>query len=240
MGARNSSDRTSGDLKPRRRTKQQLDILRTPTYPAPPMPPERPPVKGRYSVVRYVEGRREIVSHGFRDADEAASLARRFMEDPDRRNRDLFVAVEYASHSGIPSGAPPHKPMPIKKRKVRRKKYQSGYIVSRVQPPHYVVIASGLPTFEAAWEEARPRVRANIHDDVLYFVEWRGLAIAVSDTPYSPADLPEEDEDDKYPWELEDWHGDMSLLARYGDELGLGIPAQWGKGRRSRKGDYIT
>lgn len=32
---------------------------------------------------------------------------------------------------------------------------------------------------------------------------------------------------------------DLSLLARPEEELGLGIPAQWGKGRNSRKGDYI-
>ncbi len=34
-------------------------------------------------------------------------------------------------------------------------------------------------------------------------------------------------------------HRDLSLLARTDEELGLGIPAQWGKGRKSRKGDYI-
>ena len=33
--------------------------------------------------------------------------------------------------------------------------------------------------------------------------------------------------------------GDLSLVARTDEELGLGIPAQWGKGRHSRKGEYI-
>ncbi len=40
-------------------------------------------------------------------------------------------------------------------------------------------------------------------------------------------------------WEVEDRRSDVSLVARPVEELGLGIPAQWGKGRKSRKGDYI-
>jgi hypothetical protein len=40
-------------------------------------------------------------------------------------------------------------------------------------------------------------------------------------------------------WEIEDRKSDASLASRSEEELGLGIPAQWGKGRRSRKGDYI-
>lgn len=36
-----------------------------------------------------------------------------------------------------------------------------------------------------------------------------------------------------------DRRGDLSLLDRTEEELGLGIPAQWGKGRRNRKGWYI-
>lgn len=33
--------------------------------------------------------------------------------------------------------------------------------------------------------------------------------------------------------------GDISLVTRSEEEMGLGIPAQWGKGRSHRKGDYI-
>jgi len=40
-------------------------------------------------------------------------------------------------------------------------------------------------------------------------------------------------------WEIEDRRSDIALAYREEEELGLGIPAQWGKGRRSRKGDYI-
>jgi hypothetical protein len=40
-------------------------------------------------------------------------------------------------------------------------------------------------------------------------------------------------------WEVSDRHGDLSLASRFEEELGLGIPAQTNKGRRSRKGDYI-
>lgn len=43
----------------------------------------------------------------------------------------------------------------------------------------------------------------------------------------------------RHDWEVEDRHGDLSLLDRTEEELGLGIPAQWGKGRRNRKGWYI-
>lgn len=39
--------------------------------------------------------------------------------------------------------------------------------------------------------------------------------------------------------EVEDRAGDASLAARSEEELGLGIPAQTNRGRRSRRGDYI-
>lgn len=43
----------------------------------------------------------------------------------------------------------------------------------------------------------------------------------------------------RHDWEVEDRRTDASLVVRPEEELGLGIPAQWGKGRRSRKGEYI-
>lgn len=39
--------------------------------------------------------------------------------------------------------------------------------------------------------------------------------------------------------EVEDRAGDIALVIRPEEELGLGIPAQTNKGRRSRKGEYI-
>jgi len=39
--------------------------------------------------------------------------------------------------------------------------------------------------------------------------------------------------------EIDDCRRDVTLYIRSEDELGLGIPAQANKGRRSRKGDYI-
>lgn len=224
---------------PRSRSKQenhsQRRIL---THLTPPATPKRP-FKGTYGVVRYTAGRREIVGDGMREIEEAVRLARKFMADPTRRDREFYVAVKRPAHNRIPAGIPPHKTRFIKKHKVHHHRHGSGYAVSHVQPPYHVVLLDNLPSFAEAWEAARQYLRASIHDDVLYFVERRGLAIAVSDTPYVPADLPEEEEDEKYPWELKEAHGDMSLLSRHGDEVGLGIPAQWGKGRRNRKGPYI-
>ena len=43
----------------------------------------------------------------------------------------------------------------------------------------------------------------------------------------------------RHDWEVEDRQTDASLAVRPDDELGIGLPAQWGKGKRSRKGDYI-
>jgi len=44
----------------------------------------------------------------------------------------------------------------------------------------------------------------------------------------------------RHDWEIEDRPGDMPVFPANDDELlGLGTPAQWGKGRRSRKGWYI-
>lgn len=43
----------------------------------------------------------------------------------------------------------------------------------------------------------------------------------------------------RHDWEIEDRDGDISLVVRDEDELGIGIPAQTGKGRRSRRGQYI-
>lgn len=226
----------------RKRTKQEEHLLRsTLTHPTPSATPKRP-LKGAHGVVRYTVGRREIVSHGMREIEEAVWLASKFMADPTRSNSELYVAVERPSYHRIPVGIPPHKMMPVKKHEVHRPRGPNRgneFAVSRVQSPYHVVLLDGLPTLAEAWEAARPYVRRSMHNDVLYFIERRGLAIAVSDTPYVPAGFLQEDEDDKYPWELKEAHGDMSLLSRQSDELGLGIPAQWGKGRHNRKGPYI-
>lgn len=227
---------------PRSRTKEEARLLqKTLTHPKPEATLKRP-LKGTYGVVRYTAGKREIVSHGMREIEEAVRLARKFMDDPTRKNRELYVAVERPSHNRIPVGIPPHKTKFVKKHQVHRPHGPNRgtvYAVSRVQPPYHVVLLDGLPSIAEAWEAARPYVRRSMDNDVLYFIERRGLAIAVSDTLYVPADFLKEEEDDKYPWELKEARGDMSLLSRQDDELGLGIPAQWGKGRRNRKGPYI-
>lgn len=196
--------------------------------------------RGVWCVVRYSAGHREIVSRGFRDPNDATKLALSFIHDPVRKDRELYVVVEYAMSAKIPVGIPPHKTTRVKRRYAHPKRHLAGYVVARVKPPEHEVITESLATLEETWEAARPCVRMNTHDDVLYIVERRGLALPVTDAPYTPADLRAEEEDgEKYPWELEDRRGDMSLITHRSDELGLGAPAQFGKGRRSRKGNYI-
>lgn len=63
------------------------------------------------------------------------------------------------------------------------------------------------------------------------------FAIIATSTPPQPGRRKRRRQ--RHDWEIEDRKTDASLVARSEEELGLGIPAQWGKGRRSRKGEYI-
>ena len=81
--------------------------------------------------------------------------------------------------------------------------------------------------------------------DVTYEVEYRVPAVPAAPKPAqrkAKRSAPKSNPRPPRPhhdWEIEDRRGDLSLLVRNEEELGLGIPAQWGKGRRNRKGWYI-
>lgn len=233
MGRGTRDERVSRGRPPQSRPRRVNKILsKTLTHPKP-----ETTLTMTYGVVRYTVGRREIVSPGIRKFEAAAKLARKYMADPTRSDRELYVVVERPSYSRIPVGIPPHQTVPVTEHEVDQPlqpEHETRYAVVTVRPPFHVVLQDGMPSIAAAWEVARQYFRTNRYNDVLYFVERHGLAIAVSDTPYVRAEPLEEDASDKYPWEVSDALGDMSLLSRPGGELGLGTPAQWGKGRRRR------
>jgi hypothetical protein len=105
------------------------------------------------------------------------------------------------------------------------------YAVVRVAGGRRDIVLSGFTSYRAAQAFAwRKSMATGIPFSDYHIERVTNIADAEVDTPQASR---------RRDWEVEDRSGDVSLVERTDEELGLGIPAQTGKGRHSRKGLYI-
>jgi hypothetical protein len=96
------------------------------------------------------------------------------------------------------------------------------YAVVRVTRRRHTIVQSGFTSREAAQTFALHKSKAT---GIAYRVE------RVADIPDTDTETPQASPHRKKRKPKRGWFSK--------DLIGLGIPAQWGKGRRSRKGDYL-